>query len=144
MNIDIHVAGIDATQAMLAKVGQASDAAIRGLAQRIYDLSERGADKHTKTGALFRSIYIKSAPGGWEVGHDLQMAPHAIFVHWGTKPHLIKPKTKKAPRWTAGNRWAFAKVVHHPGYKGDPWLVTAANKALTEFPKMIAKHLKGS
>lgn len=140
--ITVSISGIDGVTKQLARIEPQSKAAIRQLAQRIHDLGEAGADKHTKTGALFRSIYLRSLPGdGWEIGHDLQRAPHAVFVHWGTKPHVIRPKNRKALRWAAGGIFHFAKKVHHPGYKGDPWLPRAADQALREFPKMIADKL---
>ena len=41
------------------------------------------------------------------------------YTNDGTKPHLIKPKNKKALRWKVGpgDMFAFAKEVHHPGIK---------------------------
>jgi hypothetical protein len=95
-------------------------------AQQIFDQAREGADRHTKTGALVRSLKVrKRAEDRYEVYHDLQTAPHALFVHWGTKPHIIRPKTKKALRWPSGDGFVFAKIVHHPGYKGDPYLIRA-------------------
>ena len=61
----------------------------------------RGAGRHFKTGALFRSLYNRSIPHGREVGHDPQAAPHALFVNFGTRAHRIYPKSKKALRWAA-------------------------------------------
>lgn len=76
-----------------------NDAAQRGVikktAQDVFDYAGNQADTHTKTGALARSTYIRSIIGGFEVGHDERMAPHAKFVHWGTKPHVINPKEKR-------------------------------------------------
>ncbi|MDY4155083.1 MAG: hypothetical protein SPH77_00640 [Campylobacter sp.] len=39
-----------------------------------------------------------------------------------TKPHEIKPKTRKFLRWVVSSEFIFAKKVKHPGYKGDPFL----------------------
>lgn len=143
--IKVTISGIDGVQAELGKLADAPQKAVKEFAQRVHDLAEIGADKHTDTGALFRSLYLRSIPKGWEVGHDLQMAPHAVFVHWGTKPHVIRPKNRKALRWVpkGGGSFAFAKEVNHPGYKGDPWLSRAAADAMREFPAMVQKHLKG-
>ena len=144
--IRIEVAGVDGVRKELARVQDAPKKAVREFADRIYRLAEDGADKHTKTGALFRSTYIRALPGGgWEIGHDRQIAPHAVFVHWGTRPHVIKPKNRKALRWVpkGGTGYVFAKEVRHPGNKGDPWLIRAADQAVREFPQIFAKHLKG-
>jgi hypothetical protein len=45
----------------------------------------------------------------WIIDHNLQHAPHALFVHFGTRPHVIRPKDKKALRWATQNQKAFAK-----------------------------------
>ena len=103
--------------------------AVARLADAVLKDVEQAADKHTKTGALFRSIRMRSVQDGYVIEHDLQHAPHAVFVHWGTKPHVIKPKNKKALRWPGGAGFIFAKFVNHPGYKGDPYFVRAAADA---------------
>lgn len=62
-----------------------------------------------------------------EVYLDTGNAPELRFIHEGTKPHLILPKGKKRLRWaTPGGGWAFARRVHHPGTKPDPFLYEAA------------------
>lgn len=62
-----------------------------------------------------------------EIYLDTGNAPELRFIHEGTKPHLIHPKNKKRLRWaTPGGGWAFARRVHHPGTKPDPFLYEAA------------------
>jgi hypothetical protein len=75
----------------------------------------------------------------YEIYHDLKAAPHALFVHWGTKPHLIKPKNKKALRWAGPNGWVFAQIVHHPGYKGDPYLENARSSVVRGFTRITSQ-----
>lgn len=143
--INISITGLESTLQALHQTPEKAQLAVKKLAQRIYDLTERGADKHTKTGALFRSVYIRSTgDGGWVIGHDSQIAPYASFVHWGTRPHVIKPKTKKALRWVGKGGFIFAKGVKHPGYKGDPWLIRAKDQGLKEFQKIIDDTMKGA
>lgn len=99
--------------------------------------AQRSADKHTKTGALVRSLKLRRlANGQREVYHDLHEAPHALFVHWGTRPHVIRPKNKRVLRWVNGGEFIFAKVVHHPGYKGDPYLVNARTAISRRFSQI--------
>ena len=43
-----------------------------------------------------------------------------------TLVHDIRPKDKRALRWVGKNGFVFAKVVHHPGTKADPFLYEAA------------------
>jgi len=118
---------------------------IQGVDGAQAELARQGADKHFKTGALVESLGHgpKQIPGGWEIGHNRQRAPHAAFVHWGTRPHVIKPSKRKALRWVAGNGFAFAKTVNHPGYKGDPYLTNAAVQAVREFDSIVRRTFDG-
>lgn len=143
--LTITTTGIEGVQQALARIVPNSENAVLQLAERIHELARAGADRHTNTGALIRSIGHgpRRIPGGWEIGHDRQTAPHAVFVHWGTKPHTIKPKKRKMLRFAAGGSFAFARFVRHPGYKGDPWLVKAADQALREFDGIVKRSFKG-
>jgi hypothetical protein len=112
------------------------------LSQVIYDGVQAGADAHTKTDALFQSVYNRAIPGGREVGHDTRRAPHAVFVLFGTRPHEIRPKGKKALRWPGGGGFIFAKWVKHPGYEGDQYMHRAVQRALSGMEAIIARHVK--
>ena len=138
MRLSVDLDGADAVRRTLERIGR--DAAPRALAATAEDVEEYAgteAGKHTKGGALFRSTDKRRDGEAWIVENDLQVAPHALFVHWGTKPHVIRPRRKKALRWAAGGAFVFARGVKHPGYKGDPWLVRAAAQA----PLIFARHV---
>lgn len=72
-------------------------------------------------GTLGRSLVAKpEADGSWTVGTNVVYAP---FVEFGTRPHVIRPDTKKALKFTTkGGTTVFAKVVHHPGTRAQPFL----------------------
>lgn len=55
----------------------------------------------------------------WTVGSDVEYAP---MVNDGTKPHIIRPRTKKALKFRVGGKTVYAKVVHHPGTRARPFL----------------------
>ena len=72
---------------------------------------------------------------------------YAAFVERGTRPHIIRPRTKKALAWggprTLGGRLRvkngvtasatnFATVVHHPGTRAQPYLVPGFQRAVKE------------
>lgn len=63
--------------------------------------------------------------GGELEGHVIALPDHALFVHEGTKPHIIK--AKNAPRlvffWPKMGRVVAFKSVNHPGTPADPFLV---------------------
>lgn len=111
--------------------------AIQAGAQAAFNTAQDAADSHTVTGALARSVRLRPVDGGYVVEHDLQAAPHAVFVHWGTRPHVIEPKDKKALRWPVGGGFAFAKRVNHPGYAGDPYMVRARDEAVAAILRIV-------
>lgn len=115
---------------------------LKKTAQHIFDETEQGADRHTVTGALANAVFMRSIGGGYEIGIDIQSAPHAQFVHFKTRPHIIKPKNKKALRWAIGGDFRFSKEgVMHPGYKGDPFFQDAIDSGM-RFLDQQAQQLK--
>lgn len=142
IRVDVDAAEV---RAQLARIGQAmTDRAVSRTAEDVEQFVEVAAGQHTKTGALFRSVGKSRVAGGWEVGHDSQVAPHALFVHWGTRPHRIEPRKKKALRWPGGGGFVFSGGVDHPGYAGDAWMVRAAGLVPTIFARHVARVLSES
>ncbi|MHA6764682.1 HK97-gp10 family putative phage morphogenesis protein [Streptacidiphilus sp. PAMC 29251] len=47
--------------------------------------------------------------------------PYAGFVLSGTAPHDIRPRNAQALRWDGPGGPMFARVVHHPGTRPDPF-----------------------
>ena len=125
------------------------------MSQVAFDEAQRGAGRHNKpggTGRLWASLYNRPIPKGREVGHDPTIAKHAVFVQLGTPPHEIKPKNDVSPknskrkaalRWVGGGGYIFARVVKHPGYRGDAYLINAATLALREFSGILDDYLRG-
>lgn len=141
--ISVEISGIAELNARLAGLADTLQGKVLlDVAQAVYDSAEKGADAHTQTGALRQSTYVRKIGGGYEIGHDARRAPYAYFVHWGTKPHVIRPKDKKVLRWPAGGAFAFAGEVHHPGYAGDKWLERAAAEGIRQFDSIVARRMK--
>lgn len=171
MKINAELSGADSIRQTFARIGAGMGRqALAETAEDLRDYAKGEAGRHTKTGAMERSTYLKPFTGGWEIGHDLQAARHALFVHWGAKPHKILPKLGTKPqqvkahtrvtsggktvmveahtrvgkyflRWGNGSNWTFSRGVNHPGYKGDPWLVRAASMAPRIFLKHVEAHI---
>lgn len=98
-----------------------------------------------KTGTTGRSIRLEHVT---DTTATITVGGAGAFLERGTRPHLIVPRKGKALRWpakgtpvTLGGRartgaakkpgaFAFAKRVHHPGTKAQPFLVPAARAAL--------------
>lgn len=137
--ITVNVADIEETQAVFAKlVPRSQSSAIAKLAKAVHDDVETAIGRHTKTGAMLQSLRWIKRDGEHVIYNDLQRAPHSAFVHWGTKPHVIKPNKRTALRWPSGGRYIFARFINHPGYKGDPYFVEAADQAPKHFARIIA------
>ncbi len=94
-----------------------------------------------KTGNLGRSIGIgRVTPTSAET---VAGASYAAAVEFGTRPHIIVPRNRKALRFAAGSRRlsgsprsggavVFAKRVRHPGTRKQPFMVPGAQKALKD------------
>lgn len=138
MRLSTATEGLQETQAELQRLGTLPAKALAAAAVSIEDFASMYAALHNKSGALVRSLVRRQEGESWVIGHDAQHAPHAVFVHWGTKPHRIEPRNKGALRFVAGGRFAFAKGVNHPGYKGDAYFARAAAMA----PHTFERHLR--
>jgi hypothetical protein len=64
---------------------------------------------------------IESGPRGLQ-GVIVCDHPATLFVLYGTRPHIIRPRRKKALRFDVGGRTVFAAVVHHPGTRPNDFL----------------------
>lgn len=97
---------------------------------------------HRRTGNLGRSI----RPGGLTDSYTIveARAGYAAYEEFGTRPHTIRPRTKRVLAWPAagsarlsgslrrGGSLIFARKVNHPGTKPHPFLVPAAKRAVKE------------
>ena len=101
---------------------------------------------HRKTGHLGRSI----VPGRVTKTSAVIEArtPYAASVEFGSKPHIIKPRNRKALAWGGTRRLTgtlakgskpthFATIVHHPGSKPYPYLIPGAKKAWADLKDII-------
>lgn len=146
--ITLNIAGTTDLQdklTRLSKDGFGVDRVLQVIAQRVFDNVIAGAEKHSKTGNMVRSFGTgaKRIPNGYRIEADLQFAPETLFVNFGTRPHKIYPKDKKALRWVSGNGFMFAKFINHPGYKGDPFMQSAVDTVMRDFDQIVkANFLK--
>jgi hypothetical protein len=141
--ITARIVGVEGVLNLFGQLGPTLEKhTILGLSQATYDGAQAGAGRHTKTGALFQSLYNRPIPTGRAVGHDPQRAPHAVFVNFGTKPHDIRPKTKKSLRWPSGGKFVFARAVKHPGTAADPYMFRSADEAIAKMGAIVDAALR--
>jgi phage gpG-like protein len=134
------VTGIRELERRLAAIGD-TRSMLRAI--QIAAVSEAQSRVPRKTGHLQRSI----RPG--RVTDDSAIiearTPYAAAVEFGSKPHIIRPKNRQALAWPgAGGRrlsgrrrvnsgpLTFAKVVHHPGTRAQPYLIPGAKAAVAK------------
>lgn len=101
-----------------------------------------------KTGHLGRSI----VPGRVTAKSAVVEArtPYAAAVEFGTRPHIIRPVKASVLAWGGNRRLSgnlksgskathFAKEVHHPGTRAQPYLIPAAKKAVSHLRDAVVK-----
>jgi HK97 gp10 family phage protein len=69
---------------------------------------------------------------------------YAKYVHEWTKPHLIKPLTKKSLYREKDWIWYFSKLVHHPWTKANPFFETALENMENEIIKRCNEILQSA
>lgn len=81
---------------------------------------------HSVSGQLAKGLKISTRARGGTVSASLRATgPHGSVARWieyGVRPHLIAAKAKG---WLAFGFGLFAKVVHHPGFKGKGFMRNA-------------------
>jgi HK97 gp10 family phage protein len=152
MNVKVEIPGLDK---LLAAVKKAPAVTLNEVSKAVQ-----------KSALTVQSAAIKEAPvnkghGGGNLRQNIKVtqmtktravitsrAPYSIFVEEGTKPHLIRPKVKKALA-DRRNKLFFGKLVHHPGTKANPFMERAVKQSqskVTEFFKLamvnVIKTLK--
>jgi hypothetical protein len=83
------------------------------------------------TGRLRSSInvegpVVRGGGAGVRVGTNVE---YAIYVHEGTRPHLIRPQARTVLRFQAGGGTVYARWALHPGTRGNPFLRDALTDA---------------
>lgn len=105
----------------------------RDLARKVASITRRIAAQAKEntpvlTGNLRRSIQedpLQVAPFRITSGVTAT-ADYAVFVHEGTRAHVIRAKNVKNLRFQMGGRTVFAPSVNHPGTRARPFLRNAA------------------
>lgn len=165
--IEINTEGLDAIRDTFKRlVPEVKGQVLNGMAQ-VASLRRAAAGEYPHGHRRIGRFVDAPRPVGdsaWIIEHNLQVAPCAVCP-LGTRAHEINAlpfpfpvwyarttktgkkvpylKKKRSLRWTAGagggTHYVFAMHVHHPGYKGDPWLVNAADEAVRQFDAIVRR-----
>lgn len=81
-----------------------------------------------RTGNLRRSIHLGRVTA--RSAETIAGANYAGYVEFGTKPHEIRARNKRALRWKVPGGYRFATRVRHPGTRKQPFMVPGAERAI--------------
>ena len=114
--------------ALRAGVNEYKGVAARGVPVDEGDLKRSlRVTTRVKKGTVYASLKV----GG-------RAAPHAHLVEFGTKPHKIRPKSKKALSF--GGK--AAREVNHPGARPQPFMRPAADTAPGSAISAVASKIR--
>ena len=133
------------------------DQTIKQVSNLAFESMLKGAARHTKTGGtgrLYASLDNKPIQGGGRrVAHDLSQTQtlwyrggglwsYSVFVNFGSRPHVIEPRNKKALRWATPDGFAFSGGHEHPGYKGDNYRDKAIDESIDALKDIVRRTLR--
>lgn len=138
----MSIEGLDELNKRLAAIGDARNIlgpiAIRAVAyaKEMVPRKTGNLGRTIRVGAITESEAQILAGGQFGVGY-------ARHVEFGTRPHVIVPRTRKVLAWGGNRRLSgslrsnsaatiFARRVNHPGTKAKPYLRPAAERAIRE------------
>ena len=101
----------------------------------------RYADRNTpdKTGTLRRGNQSDVSASG-DYGRVFNQVPYANYVHGGTRPHVIRPRSPGGVlAFTIGGQMIFAKRVNHPGTRANPFYDHAVSQSASEINALLAR-----
>jgi hypothetical protein len=90
-----------------------------------------------RTGKLAGTIVKEVGDGEASIN---ALAPYAMYVVKGTKPHTIRPVNASVLVFQgASGRMVFTRLVHHPGTKPNPWMQKAAEYSRSKAEETFAE-----
>ena len=96
------------------------------------------ANRSVVTRHLTRNVATQM--GDLEATIHTSNVKYAIIVEKGSKPHIIRPKNKKALYWEGAKR--PVKLVNHPGSRAKPFLIPAFESEKDKFIENLKEAIK--
>src|SRR5882724_10945514 len=135
----VEIIGLDKLRAALQREPQIAEPTL----QRAIDASQALLGKHTRrgvipwrTGFLLHSFQFRSEH---LLARWFPTAKYALFVHDGTRPHLIKASPGKV--LADGRGGFFGKIVNHPGTRANPFMPAIIREAKPEIDTLFTHAL---
>ena len=142
MEVRIRVEGLEKAFESARQFPGAADKEIDFVMNRAASMGLRlmTPDTPIKTGELRSSLFSRQvSTSSMEIGAT---APHAIFVHQGTRPHEILPVRAKALRFNWRGKIVFFRRVWHPGTKPNPFVKRTTDKLVKFIHDTFIKRMR--
>lgn len=109
-------------------------------------LQEAGfkVEQEAKETAHVDSGYYRNNIGFDGKNKVIANADYSAALEYGTKPHLIEPKSAKFLHFQKDGKDVFAKIVHHPGTKPLAIMRNAALKVQKQVGSMFINNFKNN
>jgi hypothetical protein len=110
---------------------RAAPHALSMIADHVVNEARRTTLFRDRTGMLRRSILRGPVAGSFASGTlavDTKAGigmSYGVFIHDGTRPHVIEAKRRKSLRFVVGGGFIFARSVRHPGTQPRPFMQEA-------------------
>jgi len=146
MSVVLTIKNLDKVEAMFRKAPAKMLSEVHNAIKRSILIVEKNAKREAPVnksyggGNLRQSI--KASMTGKATGEVVVGANYGMYVHEGTRPHVIVPVNRRA---LANKRTGqmFGRMVMHPGTQANPFMERAVEKSEgdinREFDKIISK-----
>lgn len=107
-------------------------------------LQEAGfkVEEEAKKTAPVDSGYYRNNIGFDGKNKVIANADYSAALEYGTKPHVIQPKTASALHFQSDGQDVFTKKVNHPGTKPNPVMRNAAHKVQKQVGGMFYDNFR--
>ena len=102
---------------------------------------ENNIDQRVSKVNMLGEVFMKN--DGMIVNSKYGPTNYALFVHFGTSDHEVKPKKKKALRWSGPFGFAFSKGHTVKGIKADPFMYNASRETFNNLDKIFKRVYDG-
>lgn len=119
----------------------------RAMVDAALKVAQRQAAEHVRNRSTFKrrkAKSLKDATKGKIIksrgGRILRLTwpkKYAGYVEYGTRPHIIRPRRRRALRFRVGGAVVFARRVNHPGTKPYKYAWKATHSA----HRVLGEHL---
>ncbi|NLD50650.1 MAG: hypothetical protein GX660_26200 [Clostridiaceae bacterium] len=151
IDVDVKITGLDNLKRNLERapvftVDEVSRAIQKSLHTiRTVSLREAPVNKTSGGGNLRQKISTPIMTTKLS-GKIVSQAPYSVYVHQGTRPHVIKPKRigyKGHPGGLANKRtgWGVYNKVNHPGTAPNPFFKRAVEKSKSSIERFFREAI---